>query len=244
MSEPVQSQARLYPLGDRVVVVELGEDASEATALRVRTVSEHFLGKSLPGVLDVVPAVCTVALHYDPRDVENGEAEISPYAALAAQITQRLQGLETREAPSATTFEVPVCYGGAFGEDLESLAAARGLTADEVIALHSEPLYRVQMLGFAPGFAYLAGLDPRLATPRRASPRTNVPAGSVGIGGELTGVYPLDLPGGWQLIGRSPVRLFDPSTEPPTPFSMGDRVRFIPVSPEEFQRLLREGRWR
>ena len=131
-----------------------------------------------------------------------------------------------------------------FGEDLEELAQSHALSVGEVIALHTAPLYRVQMLGFAPGFAYLAGLDDALATARKSTPRTSVPAGSVAIGGELTGIYPLDLPGGWHIIGRSPVKLFDPNADPPTPFSVGDRVRFIAVTAEEYQRLLREGRWR
>jgi len=244
MPEPQLSAIRITPLGDRALVIELGEDASEAAALRVRALTEHFLQQPLAGVLDVVPAVCSLALHYDPLKVENVADDGAVYAVLAAQVGARLEKLVTQAAAAATTYEVPVCYGGAFGEDLEELAQSHALSVDQVIALHTAPLYRVQMLGFAPGFAYLAGLDDALATPRKVTPRTSVPAGSVAIGGELTGIYPLDLPGGWHIIGRSPVQLFDPNADPPTPFVVGDRVRFVAITAEEYQRLLREGRWR
>jgi inhibitor of KinA len=237
MGEPFIREFRLSPLGDRALLIELGDDASEQTALKVRGVCERLLADPLPGVLDVVPAVCTLALHYEPAQIASGEAAASAYATLAQQVTARLQALENYQAAQPATFEIPVCYGGEHGEDLEALARAHDLTTEQAIGLHCAPLYRVQMLGFAPGFAYLAGLDPKLATPRRADPRTRVPRGSVGIGGELTGIYPLELPGGWHLIGRSPVRLFDAAAEPPTRLSIGDRVRFVRVSAAEYEQL-------
>jgi inhibitor of KinA len=227
-----------------VLLIELGADASKPTALRVHAVAEHLLRQAPAGVRDVVAAVCTVALHYDPLAVEPMPEATTSFEALAQQVTRRLASLDAAAGPLPAEFEIPVCYGGEFGEDLETLASVHGLSGDEVIALHSAPSYRVQMLGFAPGFAYLAGLDPRIATPRRSTPRTHVPAGSVAIGGELTGVYPLDLPGGWHLIGRSPVCLFDPALERPSLLIAGDRVRFVPVTVDEYARLEQGGPWR
>jgi len=246
MDEPLVHVFRLSALGDRVLLIELGDDASAETALRVRLVGEDLMAKPLPGVVDVVPAVCSVALHYDPLALVTLDTaeQLGPYALLAQRVTERLTSLNPRSLPEARTLEIPVCYDGAFGEDLAALAQARALHVDEVIALHCAPLYRVQVLGFAPGFAYLAGLDQRLATPRRTTPRQRVPAGSVGIGGELTAVYPFELPGGWNLIGRSPVRLFDADRDPPSQLSIGDRVRFVPIDMPEYERLSKEHAWR
>ncbi len=244
MAESKLGDVRLVPLGDRVLLAELGADALESTALRVHAVAEHLLRYPLAGVRDVVAAVCTVALHYEPLELEPFPEGVTPFEALAQQVRERLGSLDLTVAPAADEFEIPVCYGGEFGEDLGALAEAHGLSSDQVIALHLAPLYRVQMLGFAPGFAYLAGLDPRIATPRRATPRTRVPAGSVAIGGELTGVYPLDLPGGWHLIGRSPLRFFDPAAERPSLLVAGDRVRFVSVTEDEYADLEQRARWR
>jgi inhibitor of KinA len=243
MAEPKLEQLRLSQLGDCVLVVELGNDVSEATARRVHAVAQHLLAHPLAGVRDVVAAACTVALHYDPLRVETGTETQTPFEWLAQQVMQRLGSLDPAAALGTSTHEIPVCYGADFGEDLEALAQAHGLTPDEVIALHCAPRYRVQMLGFAPGFAYLAGLDARIATPRRSTPRTRVPAGSLGIGGELTAVYPLDLPGGWNLIGRSPLSFFDPSAERPSLLTVGDHVRFVPITPQEFRHIEQDRRW-
>jgi inhibitor of KinA len=133
--------------------------------------------------------------------------------------------------------EIPVCYGGEFGVDLQFVAEHNGMTADEVVAIHCGATYRVHMLGFAPGFPYLGGMSERIATPRRNTPRLKVAAGSVGIAGPQTGVYPLETPGGWQIIGRTPLALFRPAENPPTLLSPGDFVRFRPITSEEFTAL-------
>jgi len=192
------------------------------------------LRDSLPiGVLDIVPAYATLALHYDPAAVGAG---VSPFEALSETIGTWLQTQTFDTAQTGRLIEIPVCYGGAYGEDLAALAASRGLSPEEVIALHSGATYHVHMLGFVPGFAYLGGLDSRLATPRRDTPRPRVPAGSVAIADEQTAVYPLETPGGWQLIGRTPVRLFRPDASPPSLLAAGDSVRFVPISAETFDR--------
>ena len=134
--------------------------------------------------------------------------------------------------------EIPVCYGGSYGEDLKDVAAHAGLTEEEVIKLHSSVDYNIYMLGFLPGFPYLGGLDPKLFTPRLDNPRTKIPEGSVGIGGEQTGIYPLESPGGWRLIGRTPLKLYDPDREQPFLYQAGDYIRFVPITAEEYEAYL------
>jgi inhibitor of KinA len=141
------------------------------------------------------------------------------------------------ELPPGRLVEIPVCYGGELGEDLEEVARRHGLTPEEFATIHASTDYRVYLLGFVPGFAYLGNLDSRIATPRRDTPRPHVPAGSVAIGGDQTGVYPLETPGGWHLVGRTPVRMFTPETEPPCLLGAGDSVRFVPISRAEFDAL-------
>jgi inhibitor of KinA len=185
-----------------------------------------------PGVLDIVPAYTTLTLHYDPAAVSAGA---TPYEALTEQVEAWLRSELVAPPPPGRVVDIPVCYGGRYGEDLEQLAHSHGLSPDEVAALHSSTEYHVHMLGFVPGFAYLGGLDPKLATPRRQSPRSQVPAGSVAIGGEQTGIYSLPTPGGWHLIGRTPLKLFTAEIEPPCLLNAGDTVRFVRISAREFE---------
>ena len=223
---------RLFPMGDQALVIEFGDRIDPAQSARIATLA-HRLRQSLPiGVLDIVPAYSTLALHYDPVAVGSGT---SPYQALAEIIGKWLQTQAIEASPAGRLVEIPVCYGGVFGEDIGALARMRNLSIEEVIAIHSGSDYYVHMLGFVPGFAYLGGLDARLATPRRETPRPRVPAGSVGIGGEQTGVYPLETPGGWQIIGRTPLQLFKPSASQPSLLNAGDVVRFVAISLQEFE---------
>ncbi len=218
----------LSPLGDSAVVAALGTGLDDLALPRVRALVEA-LGRDLPvGVVDVVPAFASVTLFYEP-------ARIGSYAQLCAAI----EVLAARADASVLTFEsrmveIPVCYGGELGSDLTVVAAQRGLTEARVVELHSGAHYLVHAVGFAPGFAYLGGLPEKIHTPRRATPRTSVPAGSVGIGGEQTGVYPLTTPGGWNLIGRTPLRLFDVTRAEPALLRFGDQVKFRAIGAEEF----------
>jgi len=219
-------------MGDQALIIEFGDRVDAVLSARIAMLAQR-LRASLPiGVLDIIPAYCTLALHYDPAAVGSGT---SPYEALAEIIGNWLQTQPVESPAAGRLVEIPVCYGGTFGEDLETLALARNLSAREVIAIHSGTDYHVHMLGFVPGFAYLGGLDARLETPRRDTPRPRVPAGSVGIGGEQTGVYPLESPGGWQIIGRTPLQLFRPDASPPSLLVAGDVVRFVPISEQEFE---------
>jgi inhibitor of KinA len=176
-----------------------------------------------------------VVVHYDPLAVAPGVTGESAYTRLTATLRSELSELGNFAPPDSPLVEIPVCYGGAFGPDLDDVARKHAMTTDEVVRRHAAAEYLVYMVGFVPGFAYLGGLAPELATPRRAEPRTHVPAGTVGIGGSQTGVYPMVSPGGWNLIGRAAAHLFDANRQPAALLAIGDRVRFRPISLDEFR---------
>lgn len=218
----------LLPLGDSALLIRLGDAIDARTHARVRAVMAALERAPLPGVVSLVPAFASVAVHYAPAQVGGARSD-PPYERLRRAVAERLADLPVVDVPAGRLVELPVCYGGDFGPDLERVAAHAGLSPAEVVRLHAGAEYVVSMVGFAPGFPYLAGLPEQLATPRRATPRLKVPAGSVGIAGRQTGVYPQETPGGWQLIGRTPRRLFRPDAEPPALLRLGDRVRFHPI---------------
>jgi KipI family sensor histidine kinase inhibitor len=223
----------IEPLGESALLIRVGEGLDLATSARVHAAANALHAAGLPGVVDIVPAYATLAIHFDPLawvDTNGGP----PLPHVMSAVRAILDAPPTVAIDERDIVEIPVCYGGAHGPDLEALAAHAHLDADEVVARHATALYRVAMLGFAPGFPYLLGLDPALAMPRRASPRTRVPRGSVAIGGVQTGIYPAALPGGWQLIGRTPATLFDAQHDPPSLVMPGDRVRFVPIAADEF----------
>ena len=224
---------RFAPLGDRGVMITLGEAIDEATHRRVRAVSAALDAHAPAAIIDQVPAFASVAVHYDPERVEGDPAQ-SPYRRIVDSLLHVLSKVSDDELPAPPTVEIPVCYGGDLGPDLADVARQHALEPSEVIRLHTSGDYLVYMVGFMPGFAYLGGLPEQLETPRRPSPRTAVPAGTVGIGGQQTGVYPLVSPGGWNLIGKTPLRIFDVGREPPALLATGDRVRFREISLAEY----------
>lgn len=231
---------QIVPFGDRAVRLIFGDridpDVQKEISRFMRVLDDH----PFPGYIENVPAYTNVAVYYDPLEVIRcGRAG----AAAQEQVRERLLSMQseindgTVQEEDRRTVHIPVCYGGAFGPDLKAVAAYHHLSADEVIARHSAPHYLVYMLGFAPGFPFLGGLPAELETPRRAEPRLRIAAGSVGIAGKQTGAYPLDSPGGWQIIGRTPVPLFTPESDPPTLLSAGNLVKFDPVSEEEYRAI-------
>ena len=222
----------LTPLGDRALLVTLGSSIDEATHHRVRALAARIEQARIPGMIELVPAFASVALHYDPAHAS--------FDDIATAVTPLLVLLDAERLPLVRVLEIPVCYGGTYGPDLEDVARERGLSSDDVVRMHAAPEYLVHMIGFAPGFPYLGGLDERIATPRRATPRARVPASSVGIGGSQTGVYPIETPGGWHLIGRTPIRLFDAQRAPAALLRAGDHVRFRAISPADFAAALGE----
>jgi len=218
------------PLGDQAVTITLGNSIDEATHRRVRAVVARLDRDKPAGMIDRVPAFSSVTVHYNPAVVA-GDA---PYDHFVASLGALLSNVEDEALPPARVVEIPVCYGDDLGPDITDVARQHNLSEADVVSIHSAAEYLVYMVGFMPGFAYLGGLDPRIATPRRSSPRKAVPAGAVGIGGQQTGVYSMVSPGGWNLIGRTPCAMFDSAREEPSLLSTGDRVRFRPISRTEF----------
>jgi inhibitor of KinA len=225
------------PLGDRALLLELGGRADPLTVSRVRALAEYLGQQELPGVLDLVPALCTLGVHYDPETWRDDTGKHSPYENLVEKIQDVLPDPDSLAVTDGHLYEVPVCYDGEYGEDLPSFARAHDLARKQVVEIHSASVYTVYMLGFAPGFVYLGQLDERLVSPRRDTPRASVPAGSVAVANQYTGIYPASLPGGWHIIGRTPLQLFDLSRDRPSLLSAGDRVRFVPVSAARFREL-------
>lgn len=230
---------KLSPMGDLAIVVELGTDIELDTHVKVRQVADVLEGNPFAWMSEYVPAFTTVTVFYNPIDVLNMEdirLGIQPYDYVAEKIGNLLDQLpEKGKVVEARKVEIPVLYGGEFGPDLEYVAEHNQLTPDEVIDLHTGADYLVYMIGFAPGFPYIGGMSEKIAAPRKASPRMKIPAGTVGIAGEQTGVYPIETPGGWQLIGRTPVRLFRPEQKEPSFLHAGDKIRFKAITEQEFQ---------
>jgi KipI family sensor histidine kinase inhibitor len=232
MREAAADGLVIEPLGETVLLLRLGVQADTALNARVHDIAAHLRASHLPGVVDIVPAYAALALHYTPEAWQRGD--VPAWRNLADAARHAIAGLARDTGRKAAVVEIPVCYGAARGADLPQLARDLGLREADLIERHTGGDYRVAMLGFAPGFPYLLGLDPCLHVPRRATPRLRVPAGSVAIGGAQTGIYPSELPGGWNLIGQTPMRLFDPLREPPCLLAPGDRVRFRAIDEREF----------
>jgi len=218
--------ARVEPCSDRALMVTLGREMSVEVHERVRRLFLALHNSPPAGVINLHPAYASLLVDFDPLS--------TGFAAVAREIRALLEEPRATPALESRQIEIPVCYGGEFGPDLEDVAAHCGMGPDLVVSRHAATEYLVYFVGFSPGFPYLGGLDPALAVPRLATPRRQVPAGSIAIGGAQTGVYPMASPGGWRIIGRTPLRLFDPDRPPYALLAMGDRVRFRPIPAREF----------
>lgn len=215
----MSAEPRLHPLGDAALLCELPAPATLEAQQKIWALGAQAL--QWPGVLELLPGMNNLTLSFDPRQIDRPALEEKVHGAWRDLAAGAVAGRE---------IEIPVAYGGDNGPDLQHVAEHCGLTPHEVVRRHSQAQYVVYFLGFLPGFAFMGGLPPELATPRRTEPRVAVPARSVGIGGAQTGIYPLVSPGGWQLIGRTPLELFDPGAESPTLLRPGDKVRFVATS--------------
>jgi KipI family sensor histidine kinase inhibitor len=211
---------KIVPIGDSVVLVQLGDEIDLATNQRVHALSALINVSPLEGLIETVPAYATLLIHYDPLVLSFTQAK--------NYLQEKMIQVNDRASQNPRQIEVPTTYGGQYGIDLESVAGHCGLQIQDVIRIHSEKLYTVFMMGFTPGFPYMGKLDDVIVTPRLETPRTRVPAGTVAIAGFQTGIYPIDSPGGWQLIGWTALRLFDLESESPFLFSPGDKVKFVP----------------
>ncbi|MBM3535701.1 MAG: 5-oxoprolinase subunit PxpB [Alphaproteobacteria bacterium] len=221
---------RLLSAGDTALTVELGEAVDPRINARVLSLDRALAAEAPPGIVETVPTYRSLQIHFDPErlDIE----------AFAARIGMLVASLDD-EPPPGRTWTVPVVYGGEHGIDLEATAGRIDLSTDELIALHLAGDYRVYMIGFQPGFAYLGGLDPRLHLPRRETPRLKTPAGTISIGGIQAAVASIEAPSGWHLLGRTPVRAFDPARADPFLFRVGDRIRFERISADDYTSLAR-----
>ena len=219
--------ARMLDSGEQALVVEFGDSIDPAINARVHQLARQLNGFTLPGMLEVIPTYRSLMVRFDPLVLRR--------ESLKQKITEMCAsyGGSGLSGESKVTL-IPVSYGGDFGPDLEFVARHNGLSPQEVIALHTSTPYLVYMLGFTPGFPYLGGMSQRLATPRLESPRQRIPAGSVGIAGAQTGIYPIQSPGGWRLIGRTPITLFSPRSPQPFLFSAGEYLQFTAVSADEY----------
>jgi inhibitor of KinA len=221
---------RIEPLGDSALLVRVVEEFEATGSLdAVARAARQIELAQIPGVIELVPAYTTIGVFLD-------STREGTFDELRADIERALErDLDTAPARVIPTIEVPVCYENEFAPDLDEVAEHTGLSPDEIVRRHTDATYHVSCVGFTPGFPYLSGLPPELATPRRASPRKEVPAGAVAIGGTQTGIYPRKSPGGWNIIGRTPLWLFDVQRDPPALFHAGDRVRFRKISQQEFE---------
>jgi len=215
--------------GDRGILIELGLKIDPGINHKVRAVAKALELNPIKGITQIIPTYRSVLLIYDPLVTQPDK-----FKAVVRRVAENIDS--SRETDSSVV-QIPVCYGGEFGPDMKNVQKASGLLQSEVIDLHSAPEYLIYMIGFTPGFPFLGGLDRRLFTPRLKTPRVAVPKGSVGIANNQTGMYPNKSPGGWQIIGRTPVNLFDPHRKHPFLYKAGDKIKFVPVSEEEFREI-------
>ncbi len=222
-------KAKILIEGDSSVLIVFGDTISTEINQRISATVKLIKEQRIEGIVDMIPAFASLLINYNPLVIN--------YDTIRRRL-ERILRMDTRaESAAKRVFEIPVCYGGDYGPDLEDIAKNAGLTPEEVVAIHTSRDYLIYMLGFLPGFCYLGGLDERIHTPRLSSPRLRIPAGSVGIGGSQTGIYPMDSPGGWRLMGMTPVKTYDPQREVPILVQAGEYIRFVRIDEDEYVRI-------
>ncbi|MDR6748572.1 inhibitor of KinA [Bacillus pumilus] len=235
----IKNSITFHPLGDAAIVIQAGADICEEIHERVVQLFSCIEQHPFAGYVEAVQAFTNVTVFYEPYTVYQSahlqQQDLSPYEWVKSYIETLLEekwqeGVQAKRC----TIDIPVCYGGELGPDLEEVARINHLTPEEVVRIHTAGTYLVYMIGFAPGFPFLGGLSEKIAAPRRETPRMSIPKGSVGIAGKQTGVYPISTPGGWQLIGQTPLPLFRPDEKVPSLLRAGDEVRFVQMSEKEF----------
>jgi len=232
-------QASIHLSGDKAFIIRFGQAINPETLHRVKSYEAAINALQLKGITQIIPTYCELTVCYEPAQIN--------YKTLLDHLKQ-INILNTDNTTlTANTLHIPVCYNHKYGPDITTVAEKNQLSVKEVIHIHSSPRYLIYMLGFTPGFVYLGGLDKRIATPRQAKPRTSIDAGSVGIAGNQTGVYPINSPGGWQLIGKTPLKMFDLNRQPEVLVSAGDYIKFDPVNEEQFYEIeskIKSGKYR
>lgn len=225
----MMESARFLLAGDTSLSVEFGNEISEGINASIRAFNIALEKSGIPGIVETVPTYRSLMIHYDPEAILCGP--------MVERLKGLLVGLDQIQIPPSEVLEIPVLYGGEEGPDLDFVASRNGKTPQEVIDIHTSAEYLIYMLGFTPGFTYLGGMSEEIATPRLKTPRVRIPGGSVGIAGSQTGVYPIDSPGGWQLIGRTPVRMYDPDREVPILPKAGQYIKFCAIDRAEYDRI-------
>lgn len=218
--------------GDSALNMEFGNNITKEINKKIRAMTVAIEIKKIAGIVEIVPTYRSLMIHYDPLIIE--------YDELVNVLKKMEENIENIELPAPEVIEIPTLYGGEYGPDIDNVAKHNNITVEEVIKIHTSKEYLIYMLGFTPGFSYLGGMDERIATPRLQSPRVKIPGGSVGIAGEQTGIYPIASPGGWQLIGRTPLELFDPKRENPILLKAGNYISFKSINEEEYMKIKTE----
>ena len=229
MIEMVKAMFEISLYGDRGIRIQLGTTISKKTNERIRNFSALLEKENIPGIIEWIPAYTALSIYYDPL--------LIPYDSLKNRMESLYEKLSLVALPPPIITEIPVYYGKEYGPDLGFVAEHNGLTPDEVIRIHTSSNYLIYMMGFSPGFPYLGGMPKKIATPRLISPRANVPAGAVGIAGAQTGIYSMESPGGWQIIGRTPLKLYHPHRHQPILLRSGDYIRFSSITKTEFEEI-------
>ena len=225
----------IFPLGDTALTIDFGNLIDEETNKKVFQLFNQLKNKSLSYIFDIIPAYSSVTVYYDLLMLNQKKAEDKTAFETMAEVIETIASEDHDiPIPQQKLIEVPVCYSQKFAWDIEKLANQKNISVDDVIRVHTSKTYRVFMIGFLPGFAYMGEVDDRITMPRRQEPRTIVAEGSVGIAGKQTGIYPFQSPGGWQIIGRTPIRLFNAKNETPVVFQPGDEVKFYSITEDEF----------
>ncbi len=214
---------------DSAITVEFSQMISEDVNKKIRFLEENIEKEGIPGVTDTIPAFCSITICFNPLLIKR--------ATLEKRISKILDSYSPSQSSRRRIFYIPVCYCEEYSPDMDDVCHLTGLTREQVIEIHTSRDYLIYMLGFLPGFAYLGGMDERIEAPRLDTPRTLIPAGAVGIGGKQTGIYPLASPGGWRLIGRTPIAVYDAEREEPILYKAGDYIRFYPITLKEFEEI-------
>lgn len=225
----VKAMFEMNMYGDRGIRIQLGDTISKKTNKRIRNFSALLEKEKIPGVIEWIPTYTALSIYYDPFLIS--------YDLLQDRMKSLYEKLSQVDLPPAEMIEIPVFYGGKYGSDLEFVAEHNRLTTQEVINLHTDTEYLIYMMGFSPGFPYLGGMSEEIAAPRLATPRAKIPAGSVGIAGSQTGVYPTESPGGWRIIGRTPLKLYNPNSNSPILLRTGNYIRFLSITEVEYEEI-------
>ncbi len=230
----------IKPLGETALLIIFGSEINPQINKKSQKLAMYIDGHPFSGFLDYVISYTSVAVYYDPFSVKkhtSNRKKNTAFIIVSDIVKKYIDAAAKLSADISRTMEIPVCYGGEYGPDIEYVAKYNNLSIDEVISIHSQPDYLVYMIGFSPGYPYMGGLDKRISTPRRSEPRLSIPVGSIGVAGMQTGCYSISTPGGWQLIGRTPIELFRPQTDDPSLLHAGDIVKFIPISPQQYNEM-------